>query len=149
VLIFTIPLQTYASFPYNDHPALGLSNGTLKAYDKNGRWYTNATYVSSNQQMTWLQSMMYHVPDEAKMFSIITGDANGTFPFPLLAARGYANLWSLCPTISGRGGQVNVVFNASIPTAGMDTWGGGYREFDSAGCYGVELQVLALPSVGL
>ncbi|PPQ80135.1 hypothetical protein CVT25_001434 [Psilocybe cyanescens] len=124
--------STYASFPYNDYPALGLVDKGLRAYGSTGRWITNATAVTSGGTLGWVTTTLYaHAAPE--IYSVVRLPA---YEYPLLAANGFHNLWSLCP-FSGNRPQTNIVFNvtANIPPPP-------YLGFDPSLCYDVVVTVI-------
>ncbi|KAF8962082.1 hypothetical protein BDZ97DRAFT_2026110 [Flammula alnicola] len=128
--------STYASFPYDDYPSLGLVNNTLRAYTKDGRWITNATEVRSGQTLGWVTTTIYEQP-APEIYSAIRLPAH---EYPLLAAHGFFNLWSLCPFL-GNYPQTNVMFNVSA-----DLPPSPYLGFDPSRCYGVLINILSIRS---
>ncbi|KAJ7719343.1 hypothetical protein DFH07DRAFT_707712, partial [Mycena maculata] len=44
------------SYPYNVHPTLAISNGSLRAYRSSGAWLTNATATTSDGPLLWFTS---------------------------------------------------------------------------------------------
>ncbi|GLB40845.1 hypothetical protein LshimejAT787_0900600 [Lyophyllum shimeji] len=121
--------STYASYPYNDYPSLALTDHSLRAFTASGEWFTNATAQLSGRPLAWLASKYYR-PPAAQDYSAVHVPAH---PFPLLAAHGMQNLWSLC-SASGPHGQVNVVFNVPAGPARLG--------FDPARCYAVMLHMI-------
>ncbi|KAF9477214.1 hypothetical protein BDN70DRAFT_811045 [Pholiota conissans] len=128
--------STYASYPYNDYPSLGLINNTLRAYTKSGAWITNTTDVQSGAALSWGTSTLYTQPDPP-IFSAIRIP---TYECPLLAVHGFADLWSLCP-FAGTRPQTNVIFNMSADNTSPPP---PYLGFDPADCYGVVITILPL-----
>ncbi|KAH0578779.1 hypothetical protein H2248_002976 [Termitomyces sp. 'cryptogamus'] len=120
--------STYASYPYNDFPALELVNNSLHALTASGDWFTNATTPMSGRPLAWRASRYYR-SFAAQNYSALPVPGSR---FPLLAVYGIASSWSLCATGVLRG-QVNVVFNVS----GMTTLG-----YDMSKCYGVVLHIV-------
>ncbi|KIM43838.1 hypothetical protein M413DRAFT_68669 [Hebeloma cylindrosporum] len=127
--------STYASFPYNDYPTLGLVNHTLRAYRQDGSWNTNATEVKSGGTLGWVTSTKYRqlAPD---VYSAIREPDD---EYALLAAHGFSNLWSLCP-FPGNRPQTNVVFNIS---AADDTRSSASSP-DPALCYPVRINIVPI-----
>jgi len=130
--------STYASYPYNDYPALALDNNGLRAYTTNGQWVTNATEVQSLGKLGWVTTTIYARPAP----QVYATTRLPAYQYPLLAAHSFHNLWSLCPTTNS-GGQISVVFNVTAEAATQPFLG-----YDPAGCYSVVLQVVPLPSSG-
>lgn len=121
--------STHASYPYNDYPTLALRDNILKAYRTSGPSITNATEVQSGGELVWITTTQGHAGSEN--YSVIKAPA---YRFPVLAAHGIHDLWSLCPF---QGGQTNVVFNVSTdqPNAGSDP----------SQCYQVIINVVPIP----
>ena len=132
ILVAECKEQTYMSYPYNDYPWLALVDSSLRAYTKAGRWITNATAVSSGGTLGWVTSRLYSQP-AAKAY---TGVQTPAGEFPLLAAYGITDLWSLCPFFGPRG-QTNVVFNVSADMPPPP-----YLGFDPATCYEVKINII-------
>jgi hypothetical protein len=107
----------------------------MGAYDTYGRWITNATEVQSGNPLQWVTTTLYTSPAPQVYSAIrITGKKH-----PVLAVRGVANLWSLCPFM-GNLPQTNVVFNVSAllnPAPVNPVYG-----FDPLLCYPVEINIL-------
>lgn len=120
--------STYASFPYNDYPYLGLVNGSLRAYAADGWWRTNATAVQSGGTLGWVTSTVYSTT-APRVYSAVKSTL-ATEPYSLLAADGFYNLWSLCPFPSS--GQTNVVFNVSETS----------QSYDAKECYPVRINIV-------
>ncbi|KAF8885374.1 hypothetical protein CPB84DRAFT_1750169 [Gymnopilus junonius] len=130
--------STYASYPYNDYPSIGLVDGTLRAYGGDGSWSTNATDVTSGNTgntLEWITTTIYAQP-APKIFSAIRLPA---YERPVLAAHGFHNLWSLCP-FPGPLPQTNIIFNVSADIQSPPP----FPLFDPAGCYGVVVTILAV-----
>ena len=106
--------STFASYPYNDYPVLGLSSSSLRAYTGSGSWLTNATSIlpisSSNAPLRWLSTSRGSDAYGTNYTAILHAGSK----YARLAALGRADLWSLCPfgTESPRR-QVNLVFNVT------------------------------------
>ena len=126
--------QTYASYPYDDYPSLGLVNNTLRAYMKGGQWLTNATTIESGGTMSWYTTSLYTQPAPEIFAASNIPCAEQT----LLAVHGFSNLWSLCP-FSGTHAQTNLVFNVS---ADITTPLSPYLGFDPAQCYAVLVNII-------
>ncbi|KAH9476120.1 hypothetical protein JR316_0011691 [Psilocybe cubensis] len=126
--------STYASFPYNDYPALGLVDNGLRAYSSTGRWITNATAVTSGGTLGWISTTIYAHP-APQIYSVVRLPG---YEYPLLAANGFHNLWSLCP-FSGNRPQTNIVFNvtADVPPPP-------YLGFDPSLCYDVVITMIPI-----
>jgi hypothetical protein len=118
--------STYASFPYDDYPYLGLVDGSLRAYAADGSWTTNATEVQSGGPIGWVTSTLYRA-NAPQVYSSLESD-----PYYLLAAHGFYDLWSLCPFPAS--GQTNVVFNVSDAS----------QDYDSTQCYPVQIHVVPI-----
>ncbi|KAJ4483872.1 hypothetical protein J3R30DRAFT_1843900 [Lentinula aciculospora] len=106
--------STYASYPYNDFPSLGLVGGQLRAFDPDGSWYTNASApLSSGGSLDWGTSSFYSTP-ASTAFSALS---DGTTDFPILAVNGISNSWYLCPSDAPRVPQNSLYFNTTtIPS---------------------------------
>lgn len=128
--------QTYASYPYNDYPSLGLVDNTLRAYMKGGQWLTNATTVQSGGTMSWYTTSLYTQPAPI----IFTALKNSSAKQTLLAVYGTSDLWSLCP-FSGTNAQTNLIFNVSTDAT---TPHPPYLGFDPAQCYEVLVNIIPL-----
>jgi hypothetical protein len=124
--------QTFASYPYNDFPALSLQDTSLRAFLSDGRWITNATSPSSGGTLGWLTTS-FRPPTAEKGFTAVADPGE---PFLQLAFRGFTAVWALCPF---NGGQVNVVFNvtANIPPPP-------FLPFSPANCYAVKLNLVPI-----
>ncbi|KAJ3575403.1 hypothetical protein NP233_g1125 [Leucocoprinus birnbaumii] len=120
--------STRASFPYDDYPTLGLINGSLRAYSSDGSWNTNATQVRSGSTLGWVTTTRFATP-APEIYSAVTVPLA---KYPLLAAFGHHDLWSLCP-FPGRLGQTNVVYDVAAATNGG---------FDPQRCYAVILFII-------
>ncbi|KAF9449846.1 hypothetical protein P691DRAFT_666554 [Macrolepiota fuliginosa MF-IS2] len=129
-------LQTRASYPYNDYPTLALISGSLRAYRTDGSWNTNATEVRSGSTLGWITTTRYARP-APEIYSAVNVPLT---KFPLLAAHGRHDLWSLCP-FPGRLGQTNVVFNVSAVASSSS---GPSVGFDPKGCYEVVLFIIGV-----
>ncbi|KAF5384540.1 hypothetical protein D9757_006441 [Collybiopsis confluens] len=105
-----LTLQTYYSYPYNDYPALGLVDGNLRAFDKEGNWNTNASAPSSGYELlSWATSSFLH--DVASTaFSAVEIPSS---EYPVLAVDGVHDMWYLCPYNDDYLGQNSVYFNIS------------------------------------
>ncbi|KAL1745224.1 hypothetical protein HDZ31DRAFT_63320 [Schizophyllum fasciatum] len=124
--------STYASYPYNDYPTLGLVNGALRAYGKDGRWITNASAISTGSEMGWVTSSLGGGVETDQYTAL---HATRFHRFASLAVHGQDALWSLCPSTQFRG-KNEVVFNVSSTYQ--------YYPFAVEDCYKVTLQVLPL-----
>ena len=126
--------QTWASYPYNDYPTLALVDSGLRAYTREGSWITNATNVQSGGTLGWVTTRMYTQP-APKVYSAVKAPA---YQFDLLAAHGFADLWSLCP-FPGTYPQTNVVFNvtADVPPPP-------YLGFDPTLCYPIRIHIVPI-----
>ncbi|KAL9709662.1 hypothetical protein Ac2012v2_007400 [Leucoagaricus gongylophorus] len=122
--------STRASFPYDDYPALALINGSLRAYSSNGSWNTNATEVRSGNTLGWVTTTRFARPAPMIYSAVIVPLTK----YPLLAAHGRHDLWSLC-AFPGRLGQTNVVYDVAAAKNGL----GG---FDTTNCYDVILFIV-------
>ncbi|KAJ3992358.1 hypothetical protein F5050DRAFT_944412 [Lentinula boryana] len=105
--------STYASYPYNDFPSLGLVGGNLRAFFADGSWNTNASAPLSGDALAWGTSSFYSDP-ASTAFSAVS---DGTTDFPILAVNAIANLWYLCPSDAPRVPQNSLYFNTTtIPS---------------------------------
>ncbi|KAH6887249.1 hypothetical protein BKA70DRAFT_79899 [Coprinopsis sp. MPI-PUGE-AT-0042] len=130
----TYTTSTWYSFPYNDHPSLGLVNRALRAFDKLGNWGTNVTIVRSGEKLVWSRSLMYPNPeDNSRVYSAVKDPSN---EYPILAAYDISSLWSLCPDARFRG-QTQLVFNVSAVTPPPL-----YLSFDPYLCYDVTVNLV-------
>ncbi|KAJ7259235.1 hypothetical protein C8J57DRAFT_1339840 [Mycena rebaudengoi] len=125
--------STYASFPYNIYPALSLSNQSLRAYRASGFWLTNATSLPSGAPLLWFTSSLFD-HDAVRIYTVIQ---RLKAKFPMLAAHGISDMWSLCP-FDGKDAQMSIVFNVSadfaIPSA--------YLGFDPRLCWPVKIHIV-------
>ncbi|KAJ3772809.1 hypothetical protein FB446DRAFT_642862 [Lentinula raphanica] len=104
--------STYASYPYNDFPSLGLVGGNLRAYFPDGSWSTNATALSG-YALSWGTSTYYSSP-ASTAFSAVS---DGSSDYPILAVNDVTNLWYLCPSDAPRVPQNTLYFNTTtIPS---------------------------------
>ncbi|EKM77794.1 hypothetical protein AGABI1DRAFT_76799 [Agaricus bisporus var. burnettii JB137-S8] len=128
--------STHASFPYDDYPILALIDGSLRAYRSDGSWNTNATEVHGGTTLSWITTTIpYYSRPAPEIYSIVNVPLT---KYPLLAAHGRHDLWSLCP-FPGRLGQTNVVYNVSVV---MNSTRNG---FDTKECY--EVILFTVPSL--
>ncbi|KJA22576.1 hypothetical protein HYPSUDRAFT_67037 [Hypholoma sublateritium FD-334 SS-4] len=126
--------STYASYPYNDYPSLGLIDNTLRAYMKDGQWLTNTSTVQSGGTMSWYTTSLYtQVAPE-----IFTALKTPFATHALLAVYGISDLWSLCP-FSGAYAQTNLIFNVS---GDATTPPPPYLGFDIEQCYAVLVNII-------
>ncbi|KDR79329.1 hypothetical protein GALMADRAFT_243321 [Galerina marginata CBS 339.88] len=126
--------STYASYPYNDYPSLGLVNKSLRAYTTSGAWRTNATEITSGGTLGWVTTTLYtHAAPE--IYSAVKLPA---YEYSLLAVHGFHDLWSLCP-FPGTYPQTNVVFNASAANPPPPSLG-----FDPEECYKVVINIVPI-----
>jgi len=121
--------STYASYPYNDWPALALVNTSIRAFHADGSWDTNATQTTSGGFLGWLTTSQ-SAPDAATGYTAVGSQLEAL----TLAYNGQSGLWSLCPA---QFGQTNVVFNVSADSS--DELG-----IDPAKCYAVSLNILSV-----
>ncbi|KAJ3772810.1 hypothetical protein FB446DRAFT_772181 [Lentinula raphanica] len=106
--------STYASYPLDEYPSLGLVGGNLRAFLSDGGWFTNATAPLSGNALGWVTSSFYSDPASTAFSAIWIDD---TQPYAILAVNGISNLWSLCPSDAPRAGQDTLYFNATtIPS---------------------------------
>ncbi|KAF8638633.1 hypothetical protein AX17_002058 [Amanita inopinata Kibby_2008] len=124
---------TFASYPYNDFPILGLVDGSLRAYRASGFWMTNATAVHSGGSFGWVSSTFYSRP-ATRDFTVVRAPA---YQYPVLAVNGREDLWSLCP-FRGFRGQTEVLFNVSADGMMPHTILG----FDPEECYETRIHVI-------
>ncbi|KAJ3971559.1 hypothetical protein EV361DRAFT_868393 [Lentinula raphanica] len=104
--------QTYASYPYNDFPSLGLVGGNLRAYFPDGSWSTNATALTG-YALSWGTSTYYSSP-ASTAFSAVS---DGSSEYPILAVNDVTDLWYLCPSDAPRVPQNTLYFNTTtIPS---------------------------------
>jgi hypothetical protein len=87
--------------------------------------------VQSGGELVWITTTQGHAGSED--YSVLKAPA---YRFPVLAAHGIYNLWSLCPF---PGGQTNVVFNASTDSPAQPG-----LEFDPSKCYQVMINVVPI-----
>ncbi|KAL1694003.1 hypothetical protein GGG16DRAFT_100784 [Schizophyllum commune] len=139
--------STYASYPYNDYPTLGLVNGQLRAYDRYGNWHTNASGLASGNEMSWLSTTLggpvsnqfaaFHATRHHRYASLAVhaSDAPSSSYTDSLWSRYTDSLWSLCPSTQFRG-KNEVVYNVSSTYQ--------YYPFNVSDCYKVTLQVVPL-----
>jgi len=137
--------STYASFPYNDHPALGLVGGALRAYDPSGAWRTNASRVLPGERLGWSTSTRYPNPEERNRVYAALPAANRSSTEGAEEGSGFARLtahgvdegmWALCP-FPGFRGQTQLVWNVTAvrpPPA--------YLPFDPYACYDVAVNIV-------
>ncbi|KAI5833974.1 hypothetical protein K523DRAFT_331463 [Schizophyllum commune Tattone D] len=131
--------STYASYPYNDYPTLGLVNGQLRAYDRYGNWHTNATALSSGNEMGWLSTTLGG--SESNQFAVFHATRHHRYASLAVHASDAPSspytdsLWSLCPSTQFRG-KNEVVYNVSATYQ--------YYPFNVSDCYKVTLQVVPL-----
>lgn len=126
--------STWYSFPYNDHPSLGLVNRALRAFDKLGNWGTNVTIVRSGEKLVWSRSIMYPNPeDNSRVYSAARVPSS---EYPVLAAYNITTLWLLCPDMRFRG-QTQLVFNVSAVIPAPQ-----YLSFDPYLCYDVTVNLV-------
>jgi len=127
--------STYNSYPYNDFPSLGLVNGNLRAFDKEGNWNTNASAPSlgsSGEMISWGTSSFYSSSASTAFSAVITTPASR---FSVLAVNGVYNMWYLCPS-DERLGQDSVYFNTtSIPSSKIGS--------SAISCYSVLLNLVS------
>ncbi|KAJ3755062.1 hypothetical protein F5878DRAFT_208722 [Lentinula raphanica] len=104
--------STYASYPYNDFPSLGLVGGNLRAYFPDGSWSTNATALTG-YALSWGTSTYYSSP-ASTAFSAVS---DGSSEYPILAVNDVTDLWYLCPSDAPRVPQNTLYFNTTtIPS---------------------------------
>jgi hypothetical protein len=110
-------------------------DGSLRAYRSDGSWNTNATEVHSGTTLNWITTVVrYYSRPAPEVYSILNVPLTR---YPLLAAHGRHDLWSLCP-FPGRLGQTNVVYNVSAVV------GSARVGFDPRECY--EVVLFAVPA---
>ncbi|KAJ4480739.1 hypothetical protein C8R41DRAFT_489087 [Lentinula lateritia] len=123
--------STYASYPYNDFPSLGLVGGELRAFYPDGTWETNASAPLSGDTLDWGTSSFYSTP-ASTAFSAVS---DGTFP--ILAVNEIADLWYLCPSDAPRVPQNSLYFNTTtIPSQS------GVSAASPVVCYSVTLNMV-------
>ncbi|KAI5885544.1 uncharacterized protein SCHCODRAFT_01176499 [Schizophyllum commune H4-8] len=112
---------------------------SLRAYDRYGNWHTNATALSSGNEMGWLSTTLGG--SESDQFTAL--HATRHHRYASLAVRasdspsrhGTDALWSLCPSTQFRG-KNEVVYNVSATYQ--------YYPFNVSDCYKVTLQIVPL-----
>ncbi|KAJ3726865.1 hypothetical protein C8R42DRAFT_394792 [Lentinula raphanica] len=124
--------STYASYPYNDFPSLGLANGTLSAFSKQQSLRTTAYVPLLHGSLDWFTSSIYST-DPSTAFTAVSGSGN----FSTLAFNGTADLWYLCPSDMPGLPQNSVYFNTStIPSKS------GVSGASPVQCYSVTLNMV-------
>ncbi|KAL1662109.1 hypothetical protein GGF50DRAFT_59741 [Schizophyllum commune] len=120
---------------------------SLRAYDRYGNWHTNATALSSGNEMGWLsttlggsesnQFAVFHATRHHRYASLAVhaSDAPSSPYTDSLWSRYTDSLWSLCPSTQFRG-KNEVVYNVSATYQ--------YYPFNVSDCYKVTLQVVPL-----
>ncbi|PPQ95789.1 hypothetical protein CVT26_015889 [Gymnopilus dilepis] len=126
--------STYASYPYDDYPSIGLVDGSLRAYRADGSWNTNATNVTSGNELGWVTTTLY-TSSGPQVYSAVRLPA---YEHPILAAHGFHDLWSLCPFPAPLP-QTNIIFNVTADVVNPPP----FQLFDPADCYGVIITILA------
>ena len=125
-LVITDNLQkTYESYKSNDYPSLGLVSGTLRAYSKEGAWWTNATMLQNGGALAWVMTMIFPI-DAPQIYSSV----KTTNQYSLLAVNGFYDLWSLCPSFQ----QMTIFYNVSETTLRGD--------YDPKQCYCVLINII-------
>ncbi|KIY47722.1 hypothetical protein FISHEDRAFT_44837 [Fistulina hepatica ATCC 64428] len=123
--------STWYTYPYDDYPTLGLLDGELQAFTKEGEWITNATSLTSGSAMLWMTSRLFSVPLFSEYSAVGNDSASvNNITYYSLAVFNHTDLWSLCPD-GGVGGQTIVVYNVSAAKSG---------EFTD--CYDVNLNIV-------
>ncbi|KAI5829954.1 hypothetical protein K523DRAFT_372556 [Schizophyllum commune Tattone D] len=126
---------TYASSPDGADVPLGLVNGALRAYGRDGSWHTNASVITSGNAMGWFSSTWRGSPETDQFTALHTPSRH--HKYATLAAHGQESLWSLCPT-GNNGGKNEVFYNISTTAAP------GSQIVVPEDCYKVILQIVPL-----
>ncbi|PPR00685.1 hypothetical protein CVT24_000973 [Panaeolus cyanescens] len=132
--------STYASYPYNEYPSLALVNKELHAFTRSGQWITNATEVRNGTTLGWVSTTIYTAP-APQVYTALKNASNSTQRYPILAAHGVSDLWSLC-TFHGTYPQNNVVYNVSAAIEQASAQGAQPLPFDAESCYEVLINIV-------
>ncbi|KAI5892421.1 uncharacterized protein SCHCODRAFT_02626135 [Schizophyllum commune H4-8] len=111
---------------------LGLVNGALRAYGRDGSWSTNASAITSGSAMGWFSSTWRGSP-ETNQFTALHAPRRH-HKYATLAVHGQEYLWSLCPT-GNNGGKNEVFYNISSAAPESET-------VVPEDCYKVTLQIV-------
>ncbi|KAF5341107.1 hypothetical protein D9611_005870 [Ephemerocybe angulata] len=151
--------STWNSFPYGNLNTFALVNNALRGFYEDGTWAINATSVNPGDALTWIASRMYSAPQEKNaVYSIISSirhegggsevensdSPGGGGRYPILAAYGKTDLWSLCPDKSSSRPQTRLVYDVPSISDPPPSW----LTFDPKSCYGVVVNVVPVSHGG-
>ncbi|KAJ4483870.1 hypothetical protein J3R30DRAFT_1844026 [Lentinula aciculospora] len=124
--------STYASFPYNMFPSLGLQEGNLLAFSDQQILHTSANVPLLHGSLDWFTSSIYNSTGSAAFTA-----ASGSGDFSVLAFNGSADSWYLCPSDAPGKPQNSVYYNTStIPSLS------GASNAQPVECYSVTLNMV-------
>ncbi|KAJ4483873.1 hypothetical protein J3R30DRAFT_1844220 [Lentinula aciculospora] len=127
--------STYASYPLDNFPSLGLVGGNLRAFLNDGSWHTNASAPLTGDPLGWGTSSYYSSP-ASTAFSAVSVVTTG---FPVLAVNGISGLWYLCPSDAPVLAQNILYFNTTTVPSHSGVSGASPVE-----CYSVTVNMVPL-----